>query len=209
MPDTLTIAVAVCATLGLIFAIAAAVALRRRRYFRMLVRALIGLVWLALAALIGLLGFAVQGYRTLTHEEVAATVRTEPTGPKQFKAHFRFADGRTASFDLAVDELYVDAHILKWKPLVNILGLHTAYELDRVGGRYLSLTDERAAPRTLHPLAPDKPVDLFDLRRRYVLLSPLVDAEYGSGTFILADEPAEFEVRVSASGLLVRRKGDN
>jgi hypothetical protein len=37
-------------------------------------------------------------------------------------------------------------------------------------------------------------------------LSLLVDAEYGSATFIDVQSPAVFEVRVSTTGLLVRSK---
>ena len=67
--------------------------------------------------------------------------------------------------------------------MVNVLGLHTAYELDRIAGRYADVEQERAARRTVHTLAPDRWVDLFALRTRYAALAPLLDAEYGSGTF--------------------------
>ena len=77
---------------------------------------------------------------------------------------------------------YVDAHVLKWKPAVNMLGLHTAYELDRVAGRYDDIERERTANRTVYSLTPERSVDLFGLRQRYAFLSPLLDAEYGSGT---------------------------
>jgi hypothetical protein len=53
-------------------------------------------------------------------------------------------------------------------------------------------------------LSEEKPVDLFDLRRQHAFLAPLLDAEYGSGTFVPVTKPAEFEVRVSTSGLLIR-----
>ena len=86
---------------------------------------------------------ATEGYRALTHEEIAAVVKTEPTGEKEFTAHFRFPDGHEASYRLAGDALYVDAHILKWKPVFNLLGLHTVYELDLVAGRYIDLKEER------------------------------------------------------------------
>jgi len=147
----------------------------------------------------------VQGYRALTHEEIAATVRTEPVAPKRFRAHFRFADGRETSYTLQGDELYVDARVLKWRPVANILGLHTTYELDRVAGRYVDLAEEQRQPRTVYTLTSERPVDLFSLRKRYAAMSPLLDAEYGSATFAAADGPAKFEVRVSTTGLLVRR----
>lgn len=205
MPDTLTIGIIVLAALSLILFMATVAALRNRRYLSSLLRGLLAFALLASAGLVGTLALAVQGYRALTHEEVAVTIRVEPSGPKQFKARLRFADGRELSYDLAGDELYVDAHILKWKPVANIVGLHTAYELDRIAGRYRDVAEERSAPRTVHALAKEKPINLFDLRRRYTLLNPLLDAEYGSATFIMANEPVELEVRVSTSGLLVRR----
>jgi len=142
---------------------------------------------------------------SLATQVLAALVRVEPAGPKRFNARFRFPEGREASYTLAGDELYVDAHILKWKPIANLLGLHTAYELDRVAGRYRAVAEEQAAMRTVYALAPERPVDLFELRQRYSLLSPLLDVEYGSATFVVADEVAEFEIRVSTTGLMARR----
>jgi hypothetical protein len=44
------------------------------------------------------------------------------------------------------------------------------------------------------------------LRRRYVVLAPLVDAEYGSASFVAVTRPAELDVRVSTSGLLIRER---
>lgn len=148
---------------------------------------------------------ATEGYRAFTHEEIAAVVKTEPTGAKKFEAHFRFPDGHEATYRLAGEALYVDAHILKWKPIVNLFGLHTAYELDRVAGRYIDLEEERENIRTVFLLSQDKPADMFNLRQRYSLLTPLLDAEYGSASFINSDKPAYFEIRVSTTGLLIRK----
>ena len=144
------------------------------------------------------------GYQALTRETVAARVAVTPTGPQAFVAHFSFPDGRAADYALRGDEIYVDAHVLKWKPIANLIGLHTAYELDRVAGRYAALERERSEPHTVHSLSEGKPVDLFDLRTRYSLLRPLLDVEYGSATFAPADQPMEYEVRVSTTGLLIR-----
>jgi hypothetical protein len=47
-------------------------------------------------------------------------------------------------------------------------------------------------------------VDLFDLRGKYAWLGPVLDAEYGSASFVPVTKPAELEVRVSTSGLLIR-----
>ena len=197
---------AVCfGLIGFILLIAALVALKRRRPFRFLLRTLFALLLLSLAALAGVIGIGMQGYRALTREDVAARVVVQPLGPQRFSATFHIP-GRPEAiyYELAGDAIYVDAHILKWKPMVNVLGLHTAYELDRVAGRYDDVAQERSAPRTVHLLTPERRIDLFGLRTRYAFLAPVLDAEYGSGTFVRVDAPAELEIRVSTTGLLIR-----
>jgi len=191
--------------LGVVLMLAGLLALRRRRPFRFVLRSLLGLVLLALGALSASISIGMQGYRALTREELAARVEVRPLGDRRFGATFHIP-GRAESsyYELAGDALYVDAHILKWRPMVNVLGLHTAYELDRVSGRYDDLELERSASRTVHTLAPERRVNLFALRTRYAFLAPLLDAEYGSGAFVRVTEPADFDVFVSTTGLLVR-----
>ena len=178
-------------------------AVRVRHWLGGAVRGLVALLLLALAALAATVTVGLQGYRALTFEEVAATVRTEPVAPQRFRATITLPDHRLAMYDLAGDAFYVDAHVLKWHPWASLLGLRTVYELDRVAGRYNAVADERTQPHTAYELARSKPVDLFLMARRR-LLGPLVDAEYGSATFVAATRPAIFEVRVSTTGLLAR-----
>lgn len=195
-----------CGVLGLLFLLSALGSLLRLRIFRFIGYTLLGIAVLGIGALSAAVGLGMQGYRALTKEEIAATIHVQPVGPQRFIATVRFPDGRETKHELAGDEIYIDAHILKWRPIANIFGLHTAYELDRIGGRYQSLADERALSRTVHGLSSNKLVDLFGLRRRYILLAPLLDAEYGSASFVPVTKPAEFEVRVSTTGLLIRER---
>jgi hypothetical protein len=195
---------AALATVSLVLLVLAVRALRGGRWAGSMGSAGTGALFLSLAVLAGVLGVSTQGYRALTLEEVAATVTTVPSGPQAFQAFVEFPDGRDTAFHVTGDQLLVDAHILKWRPLANILGVPTQYELDRLGGRYLDIEDERTAPRSVHSLKNDKPVDLFHLARRYTLLAYLVDTEYGSATYIGVERPARFEIRVSTTGLLVR-----
>jgi len=189
---------------GAILVIAGLVALFRWRPLGFLVRTLLGLLLLALGALSGSVALGIQGYRALTREEVAARISVRPAGAQRFAATVRYPDGREQVFDLTGDEIYVDAHILKWKPIANLIGLHTAYELDRVAGRYQAIEQERSAPRTVYLLREERPVELFWLRQRYAFLAPIYDAEYGSATFVQVLQPTELEVRVSSTGLLMR-----
>ena len=190
--------------LSILFFIETFRAIRKKKPISSTIRLLCTLLSLSLAALFGTIIIATQGYRALTHEEIAAVVKTEPLGAKRFMAYFKFPDGKEASYRLVGDALYIDAHILKWKPIANILGLHTTYELDRVAGRYADIKDELSSTRTVFLISQDKAVNMFNLRQRYGVLSPLLDAEYGSAAFINLGKPAKFEIRVSTTGLLIR-----
>ena len=203
MSATLVFVALGCLALGVWCVAAALQALRQRRVVGGAGRGLLGALLLSLAALGATIAAGIRGYRALTYEEVAATVKTQPVGPQHFRATIVLPDQRLLMYDLAGDAFYVDAHILKWHPWANVIGLHTAYELDRVTGRYNSVTDERTKPHTVYSVTLTRPVDLFFLARRFKLL-PLVDAEYGSAAFVAGTRPAEYEVRVSTTGLLMR-----
>src|SRR5689334_14739818 len=181
MPTRLVIAAVCLLVLGVAACRAALTAVRERRWMGSAVRGLTGLLLVALAALAGAITVGLREYDALTLEVPAATVRTEPLGPHRFRATITLLpDKRLAMYELAGDAFYMDAHILKWHPWVNLLGLHTSYELSRP------------------PL-----VDLFWIAKRG-LLGPLVDAEYGSAAFVAGTAPADYEVRVSTTGLLMR-----
>jgi hypothetical protein len=201
------IAAIVLVALGAMVTLSGIVALLRLRLMGFAVRILVGVLFLALGGVAGAVGVGIQGYRALTREDLAARVSVRPLGNQRIDAVVRFPDGREARYQVAGDEIYFDAQILKWKPAANLLGLHTAYELSRLTGRYTDIEQEKKAPRTVYSLAQTRPVDLFSLRRRYAFLESVLDAEYGSGTFVPVTKPAELEVRVSTTGLLLREAG--
>src|SRR5712692_2738922 len=188
---------AVLLSLGAILILAGLTALFGLHPLRFVSRTLLGLLLISLGLLERTVTVCIQGYRSLAREELAARIVVRPYGPQQFAATLRFPDGRMVTFPISGDEIYVDARILKWHALANLLGLSTAYELDRVGGRYRGIDKERAAARTLYALGREKPVDLFDLRKRYTFLEPFLDAEYGSAAYVPVNGAADFDDRPS------------
>src|SRR3989454_3439150 len=149
MPEPLVLVMAAFALLSVVLLVSALVAVRKRRWMGTGMALVLALLSLALAALAATISLATRGYQALTRETVAATVMTRPSGAERFVATFTFPDGRREDYELAGNALYVDAHIVKWHPLANILGLHTAYQLDRVSGRYDRLEDEQTKPRRI------------------------------------------------------------
>jgi len=206
MSTPLIILTVIFALFSLGFLAVAIRALKRKKVIGTATNTLVALLMFSLSTLFAVLTVSTQGYRAFTREDLVASVTTRRLADQRFEANIRFPDGRDTTFLLGGDEFYMDAHILKWKPIANILGFHTDYELDRISGRYFDVEEEQSNPRTVFALSSSKPIDLFDLRRRHPILRWLVDAEYGSGTFIATGDKAEFDVLVSTSGLMIRKK---
>jgi hypothetical protein len=206
MIDPLLIAAGVCGFLCILFLLAFIAAFRKRKVLGAVRNFTFTFLMLVLALLFATITVSLKGYQALTHEELAAAVEIMPVGDQKFVAHFTFPDSTVSEFELAGDELYVDAHILKWKSFANLFGLHTLYELDRVAGRYSEIEEETSKDRTVYSLAKEKMVDIFDLRVEHEILSFLLDAEYGSASFINVSKSAKFKIMVSTTGLLIRIK---
>jgi hypothetical protein len=198
------LAAAIFLALGTILIFTGGIALFRAHVGSFLTQGIIALLFITTGALLGSIALGIQGYQTFTREEIAANVTISPIAPQRFTAILHHKDGRIEKFIISGDELYIDAHILKWQPLANLIGLHTAYELDRIGGRYRDIEQERTAERSLYLISQNKTVNLFSLRQRYTFLALLLDAKYGSATFIPATQATEYQLRVSTTGLLMR-----
>lgn len=203
--ELLWLLASVAAFLAIVLLGLALVAFSRRHTGGGVAQVLLSLLLLAFAGILALVAVGMNGYQTFVGERTVATVDVSRRGEQQYIARFQFPGGEERTFRLAGDQLYVDARILKWHPRANLLGLRTGYRLDRVAGRYLSLDDEQNSPRTVYSLGQDAaPVDLFEMARRYEVVSRLVDAEYGSATFLDLRDGASYQVKVSNSGLLIR-----
>ena len=178
--------------------------LRAKRWLACLTPTLCFLLLLVTGAFFSLLHVSIQGFSALTREERIGTVQVLPLGPQLFEAVVVLKSGENYRYQLAGDEVMVDAHILKWEPLLNLMGLHTQYELDRISGRYRDIEQERTRLRTVHLLRDERTLNAFALRQKYDLLGLMVDAKYGSSVFVPADRPMSYELRVTTSGLIMR-----
>jgi len=194
---------ALAAIIGIALAFSAFKALARARLFGFVVRAILSFLLVVGGAGLAAIALGTQGMRALTHEQSAARIKVVPTGPQRYDATVTFADGRVETYDMAGDDIYIDAHIVKWTPLANMLGLQTSYRLDRISGRYRTIEQESMARRTIYPIGAPVLVDLVSLGKR-LPLGDFFDAEYGSATYVPVAGPAELELMVSTSGLLLR-----
>ncbi len=194
---------ALAALIGIALAFSAFSALAGARLFGFAVRAILALLLIVGGAGLAVIALGTQGMQALTHEQSAARIKVVPTGVQRYDATVTFADGRVETFDMAGDDIYIDAHIVKWTPLANMLGLQTSYRLDRISGRYRAIEQESMARRTIYAIGTPVLIDLVALGKR-LPLADFFDAEYGSATYVPVAGPAELELMVSTTGLLLR-----
>lgn len=186
-------------------------ALRRLRRLRLVGGTLYLLsagLLILLTALAGLVAANLFTYARLTHEQEAARVTSRQLGQRHFAVSVQQKNTPPRHFELRGDEWQIDARVLKWRAMGNLVGLDTLYRLERLSGRYGDAASERMSPRTAHDLAEDPGLDLWALTRRYQRYLPLADALYGSAAFVPMAEGADYVVSVSSSGLVVRPGND-
>lgn len=192
------------AVLGVVLLVAGFHRLRQRRIASGCVRCGFALLPLALAAALGLVALNLYTYGRLTEEAAVARLHFQQLAPQRYQASLSTPDGRQAQFELAGDEWQLDARVLKWHGWANLAGLHTLYRLERLSGRYQSIREELNDTRTVIDLSAERGLDLWSLASEYPDWIPLVDARYGSATYLPMGDGARYQVNITTSGLIAR-----
>ena len=198
--------------IGLLLAVPLELAAIRRLRHLQLARGtlffLSGAFVLALAAALALVAMNLYTYARLTHEQEAARVSMRQLGERHYVVSVAASKVAPRHFEVRGDEWQIDARVLKWRAMGNLLGFDTVYRLERLSGRYGDITLERNAPRTVHSLSEDAGLDFWSLIRKHHQYVPLADALYGSAVYVPMAEGADYRVAVSTSGLVVRPAND-
>jgi hypothetical protein len=197
------VAIIVFAVLGVILFFFGIQRVWRRRILAGSLEGLVGLLLLAVAALMAAITINLFTYDRLTHESRVAEVRFQGIEPQHFWAFLVFKNSARI-LDLRGDEWQVDARVLKWHGTAVLVGFDTLYRLDRLSGRYWDLSQERTGLRTVYSLSEESGLDLWMIAKRYARWMPWVDALYGSATYMPMVDGAHYTVLVSSSGLLAR-----
>lgn len=190
--------------LGIWLFIAGLRRLWRRRPLAGSLQGLTGLLLLATSALAIAIAMNLYTYQIFNQEEPVAEVRFELLGPQYYRVYLIPEELDSRVLELRGDEWQLDTRILKWHGLANLLGMKTAYRLERISGRYRNIEQERSAVRTVHALEHDRGLDLWTLARKQNRKVPWLDAIYGSAAYMPMADRAIFRVSMSHTGLVVR-----
>jgi len=163
-----------------------------------------GLLLLALGGFVIAVAVNLYTYQVLIQEQQVAELRFEALGPQYFRVYVLPEADTTQVLELRGDEWQIDARVLKWTGLANLLGMKTVYRLERLSGRYRDVQLERTGVHTAHRLDEDKGIDLWALAQKSKWKLPWLDAVYGSAAYLPMADKARYRVSMSNSGLVVR-----
>ncbi len=201
---TVYLLIGVLLVFGLLLLIGGVRRIWRRAPLRGSLQGLTGLLLLALGALVVAIAMNLYTYQILVQEQPVAKVRFESLGPQYFRVYLLPESGSSRVLELRGDQWQIDARVLKWTGLANLLGMKTAYRLERLSGRYRDVQQERQGVRTVYQLDNDRGVDLWELVRKSERKLPWLDAVYGSAAYMPMVDKGQYQVSISNSGLVVR-----
>lgn len=160
---------------------------------------------------ISLVGTNVLTYHRLTHETPIATIHVERLAKQSYRlelVQFISDDTETCqkmSYILRGDEWQVDARIIKWHGWANLLGLDSAFQLDRISGRYQGVDQQRNNLPTVFTLETKQNYDLWALKKEYQWL-PWLDAKYGQSVFLPMKNNQSYQLYMTQTGIIAREK---
>ena len=151
---------------------------------------------------------SIYSYEQLTEEQTIGLIEFRENAPGKYSARLMIDGESDKLLMLSGDEWQIDARVVTWKPPASILGLEPIYQLERLSGRYSNVQRELSEPRTVHALADDRALDVWNIARRFPVLMPGIDAYYGTATYVPMADGARFEVNLSRDALIARPMND-
>lgn len=182
--------------------------IRRRHVFRAGSSCISCLVFAAIAGAGGMLLLNYVTYGRLIEEQLISRIEFRRVSAEEFQARIMVTGKDDQFYRLRGDEWQMDAKIVTWKAPMTILGLDPIYQLDRLSGRFAEIDREQSEPRTVHSLAAELPADVWRMARRFPLLTPGIDAHYGTATYVPMADGARFEVMLSRDAIIARPAND-
>ena len=174
-------------------------------FFRYLLKKTLLFAGLAFVSLMSLIGLDFTTYSQLTAQETIFRVSVKESGENKFLVRLT-SDDLNKEYLLEGDQWQVDFRLIRFSPVVSMVGASYLYQASRLSNRYVSIEDQRTKPLHFHSLREGKAVspDLWDYLKKYSNILPMIDTTFGSSVFMPLKADAEYEILIGFSGLVVK-----
>jgi hypothetical protein len=174
------------------------------------IRGMFGLSLLVAAIAVGAISYDIYSYKQILSEQPVATINFDVIEEQYFVAILVDAKtGKQQRFNLHGDQWQLDARIIKWKGYFSSFGIKPAYRLDRLSGRYYDIEKETTGKRSVFSIAAmPYQIDVWRLLNEHAKWFPVIDARYGSATYLPMKKDALYEISLSNTGLVARPLND-
>ncbi|MDG9927505.1 MULTISPECIES: hypothetical protein [Pseudomonas] len=173
-------------------------------WFLAWLRGTVGLAFLALALLIGVVAYDLRSYDPQVQDRPLVTLSFAADGPQRYRVSvIEGAEERQVT--LEGDLWQLDARLLGWKGLAALIGLEPGYRLERLSGRFLAIEQQQTARHAQVQLAQSPyGIDLWRWLRLGQRDLFLFDAQAGRVTYLPIADGAAYSVSLSPTGLLAK-----
>lgn len=174
-----------------------------------------GGVFLAIGAVLGLMGLNIQSYHrlgeaqsqvaTIAFDKVEGTQNTYNVTVTE-APHEDGTPGAVHNFQATGDDWMISARVLRWKPWATVLGLDAQYRLDRFDSRYRDIATAQTTPPSVQDLRPVRRtgIDFLPFAQAVGKYAPLVDTpEHGQAIYWPMADDAQYRIDITAQGQLL------
>lgn len=193
-------AITLLATLGGVLVLAGLTFFLRPKWFLGWLKGMLALALLVAGSYSLVIAAGLGQYQSLSAMEGIASVSILPSGEQTWTVSLTLHDGSSGVYTLKGDQWQLDARIIRFSGPFSWFDMPPGYRLERLSGRYLSLEQEQSRERTVIGLSAGTWPDLWELDRAFNL--PFLEAVYGNATFMPMAPGAEYEVKLSSTGLV-------
>lgn len=173
-------------------------------WFLAWLRGTLGLAFLALALLVGVVAYDLRSYDAQVRDKPLVTLSFAADGPQRYRVNL-LEGGDEREVLLEGDLWQLDARLLGWKGLAALIGLQPGYRLEKLSGRFLAIEQQQNARYDQVQLAQSPyGIDLWRWLRLGQRDLFLFDPQAARVTYLPIADGAVFSVSLSPTGLLAQ-----
>jgi hypothetical protein len=166
-------------------------------------RGTLGLLLVAVAAVIVTLALDLGTYSAVPADKPLVTIGFEADGPQRYRVNL-LQGGTEQTVSLDGDLWQLDVRLLQWKGLAALIGLEPGYRLEKLTGRYLSMEQQQQSLSTKVALSQSRyGIDLWHWLRMGNSDLYVFDPQARRVNYLPMANGAVYTISLAATGLLV------